>query len=110
MFVNSIARRQLLMFLSALSAGKCYSARATESTDVPSQPYFAGMNRVLQALAKLRAPIAATDAQQIAALTRKNDAAAGEAAERILDCYTSARVAIEADGYARLKVAEHYGF
>jgi len=100
-FTSAISRRRLLVLVGAAAGSRFYPAFGSETIDIAPQPYFAGVNRAIEALAKLGAPLAAADAAQIAALSRQNDRAAVEAAEKILDRYTLARVTTEADGYAR---------
>lgn len=56
---------------------------------------------MLEALAKLGGPVSAGDGQQLATMSRQNDSAAVDAAEKILSRYTLLRIAVEADGYAR---------
>src|SRR5262245_50714394 len=91
--------------MSALAGTRFYSAFAAESGDIAPQPYFAAVNRALEALAKLGAPVTAADAQQLATLAHQGDRAAIDAAERILDRYTLVRIVTEADGAAPAVVA-----
>jgi hypothetical protein len=79
-----------------------FAAVAAPLSPVEPQPYFAGVNRALEALAKLGAP--AADAQQIAALARQSDGVAVDAAEKILGRYTLASLTIDPDGTARVMV------
>jgi hypothetical protein len=84
--------RRTVIAAAGLSSGvllvRSYSLFAA-AADVPiavePQPYFAGVNRAVEALAKLGAPVAAADAQQIASLTRQGGSAAfvAAAAKRI---------------------------
>jgi hypothetical protein len=76
------------------------AAAAAAPISVEPQPYFASVNRAIEALAKLGAPIAITDVQQIAALRHQNDRAAIAAAEAILNRYTLVRLHIDRDGFA----------
>ena len=69
---------------------------------IEPQPYFAGVKRALAALTRLGAPPAAGDAQQIAALARRGDAASVAAADAILARYTLLDVTIPADGMPQL--------
>src|SRR5688572_28678232 len=71
-----------------------------DDVDVPLQPYFASVRRAVEALENLGAPVDANDKQQLASLAQKNDRAAVDAAEKILDRYTLARIVTDADGYA----------
>jgi len=96
-----LTRRCFLVWTGAVAWAQFCPAFAAEPSGVAAQPYFAGVNRALEALAKLGAPVLAEDAQQLSILSRQNDSAAVDAAEKILDRYTLTRVAIEADGYAR---------
>jgi hypothetical protein len=60
----------------------------------------------VEALEKLGAPVAAADAQQLAALTLQKDSAAVEAAERILGRYTLSSFAIESAGSVRVTAGQ----
>src|SRR3984957_9505899 len=91
----------LVLRPSALS-----SAAAATSILVDPQPYFAGVKRVLEALAKLGAPANDSDARQLTELAHRSDDEAVRAAEEILARYTLARVVIEAEGYARATEGE----
>jgi hypothetical protein len=71
-----------------------------DDVDVPFQPYFASINRAIEALEKLGSPVADNDKQQLASLAGQGDRAAIVAAEKILDRYTLARIVTNADGYA----------
>jgi hypothetical protein len=82
-----------------------FSAQAGAATKVEPQPYFAGVNRALEALAKLGAPVAAADEEQIAVLACQGNSVAVDAAEALLDRHTLVRVTIEADGFARVTAA-----
>jgi hypothetical protein len=79
---------------------------AAQVDTISPQPYFASVNRAVEALAKLGAPVEASDAQQIANLTRQNDAAAVETAEEILNRYSLASLSIETAGSGRWTVGE----
>jgi len=98
----AVTRRQTLMFLGAQMGSSLWPAQADESSDIAIQPYFADVNRALDALAKLGAPVADSDAQRIAALTRQGDTAALAATEKILERYTVARLTIGTDGTGRV--------
>jgi hypothetical protein len=93
----------MLVLLAAEVASRSLTVRADELRDIPPQPYFAAVNRALEALARIGAPIARADAELIATLTRQNDSAAVKAAEAILDRYTVVQVVTEADGFGRVK-------
>lgn len=98
--VPPVTRRHFLVWTGgALAGARFYPALAAEP-DIAPQPYFAAVNRAVEALAKLGSPVAPADAEQIASLTRQNDSAAVEAAEKILNRYTLAQVVTDADGYA----------
>ena len=83
-----------------------FSGAPPEAGDDDPQPYFAGVNRAVAALADLGAPLAAGDAAQVAALARRNDRPSVEAAERILRRYTLAQVTISPFGPPRLGPGE----
>ena len=99
---SPVSRRQFLALAGALAGAQLCPAIESETSEVAPQPYFAGVNRVLEALSKLGAPVAAADAQQIAALANQNDRAAMDAAETILDRYTLTRLSLEVDGTGRV--------
>src|SRR5690242_15763873 len=67
-----ISRRQLVAMLGASAGAAALPAWAEMGDEIAPQPYFAGVNRVLEALAKLGSPVATQDAQQLAALARQN--------------------------------------
>jgi hypothetical protein len=99
-----VSRRHFLAVAGAFAGAKLCPAIESETSELVPQPYFAGVNRVLEALSKLGAPVAAADAQQIAALANQDDRAAVDAAEKILDRYTLARLSLDADGTGRVAV------
>lgn len=78
------------------------SALFAAETAVEPQPYFASVDRAIEALAKLGAPLSAADAQQLGVLTRQNDSAAVTAAEQILARYTLVRLSVDSDAPAHL--------
>jgi hypothetical protein len=94
----SITRRRLLELLGAVAGSSFYPAFAAETDSIASQPYFAGVNRALDALAKLGSPVLAEDAQQLSVLSRHNDSAAVDASEKILSRYTLLNLSINSDG------------
>ncbi len=49
--------------------------------EIPAQPYFANVNRAIDALAKAGGPIPRADADPIAPLERQDDSAAVQEAE-----------------------------
>src|SRR5262245_11899336 len=73
-------------------------AFAADAPAVAPQPYFAGVGRALDTMAKLGAPLRQADVDRIAALTQTNDAGSVAEAETILDRYTLARLEIDASG------------
>lgn len=95
---SPISRRLFLIWTGAAAGVRLCPTLAAEPSAIAPQPYFAGVTRALEALAKLGAPVTAHDAQQLASLGRQNDAAAVIAAEEILDRYTLIRVEITKDG------------
>ncbi len=98
---STVTRRDVLIWTGgAIVSMRLSPALATGITDIPAQTYFAGVKRALEALDKLGAPVAAADALQITALGAQNDAASVDASEKILDRYSLATLAVEADGSA----------
>jgi len=65
---------------------------------VEPQPYFASVDRAIEALAKLGAPMAQADVARIAAFAQQSDRAAVDAAEAILHRYTLAQLSVDAGG------------
>lgn len=90
-----LTRREVLGLLGAAAGARVIPSWAAGSDSVAPQPYFAGLNRAIDALGKLGAPLAAAHLQEIALLTRQNDPAAVAAAEKLLDQYTLASVSID---------------
>jgi hypothetical protein len=84
-----VSRRHFLAVAGAFAGSQFCPAIASEASGLVPQLYFAGVNRVLGALAKLGAPVATEDAKRIAALANRNDSASVDEAEKILDRYTS---------------------
>lgn len=97
----AITRRHFVIWTGVFASARFLPALAAEPTNIAPQPYFAGVKRALETLAKLGAPIAAADAAQIAALSRQNDRSAVDVAEEVLYRYTLMRVSVESDGYPR---------
>jgi hypothetical protein len=93
-----VSRRRFLALAGAFAGAPLCPAIEPESSGILPQPYFAGVNRVLEALARLGGPVAASDAGRIAALANQDDSAAVDAAEKILDRYTLARLSVAPDG------------
>jgi hypothetical protein len=98
--IPQVTRRNFLVLAGAFAGSRLCPALESQTTQVAPQPYFAGVNRALEALMNLGAPVMVADSQQIATLTRHNDAAAVEAAEKILHRYSLLNLSIEADGSA----------
>jgi len=101
-FTLSVSRRHFLALAGAFAGAQFCAAVESETSELVPQPYFAGVNRILEALARLGAPVAAADAQRIAALANQDDSAAVDAAEIILDRYTLARLSLDVDGTGRI--------
>jgi hypothetical protein len=100
----TISRRHFLALAGAFAGAQFCPAIESESSGLVPQPYFAGVNRVLGALAKLGAPIGIEDAKRIGQLANQNDSASVDAAEKILDSYTLARLSLDTDGSARVAI------
>ena len=98
-----LTRRQVLILLSAATGARVCPARAAEPNNIAPQPYFAEVNRALEAIASMGAPVAEKDARQIAAFTQINDWASIDIAERILDRYTLARLRLNSDGSGEVR-------
>jgi hypothetical protein len=58
----AITRRHFVIWTGAVAGARFFPALAAEPTNIAPQPYFAGVKRALEALAKLGAPIGAADA------------------------------------------------
>jgi hypothetical protein len=99
-----VSRRHFLALAGAFVGAQFCPAIESEASGLVPQPYFAGVNRVLEALAKLGAPVAAEDAKRISALANQDDSAAVDAAEKLLDRYTLACLSLDADGTGRVAV------
>jgi hypothetical protein len=102
-FEPSMTRRRLLGLFGAVAGSSFYPAFASEPDKIESQPYFAGVNRALDALAKLGSPVLAEDAQQLAVLSHQNDSATVHASEKILGRYTLVNLSINPDGSVEVK-------
>jgi hypothetical protein len=94
---SPVTRRHFLVLAGAFAGAQLCPALESKTIQVPPQPYFAGVQRALDTLAKLGVPVTAADEQQIASLARQNDTAAVSAAETILERYTFAKLFIESD-------------
>lgn len=103
--IAALTRRHFILWAGTLAAARFVPALGSESDAIAPQPYFAALNRALETLAKLGAPVAEGDAKQLAVLTRQGNHAAVETAEKIIDRYTLARVALGADGSGRTMAA-----
>lgn len=99
-----VSRRHFLTLAGAFAGAQLCPAIESEVSGIVPQPYFAGVKRTLESLAKLGSPVAATDAQQISALADRDNNAAVDAAEKILDRYTLARLSLGTDGTGRVGV------
>ena len=58
-FTAEVTRRRFLVLAGTFAGAQLCPALESETAQVVPQPYFAGVNRVLEALAKLGAPVAA---------------------------------------------------
>lgn len=101
---STITGGHFTVWTCAVAGARFFPALAAEITNIAPQPYFAGVKRAIEALAKLGAPVADDDAQQIDALARQNDSAAVDAVEKILDRYTLASLAINMDGSSQVSL------
>jgi hypothetical protein len=99
-----VSRRHFLALAGAFAGSQFCPAIESEASRVVPQPYFAGVNRVLEALTKLGAPVPTEDAKRIAELANQNDSAAVDAAEQILDRYTLARLSVDTDGNGQVAI------
>jgi hypothetical protein len=101
---SDMTRRTFFVNVSAAVGLKIAPSLAAPSLSIAPQPYFANVKRAIDALATLGAPIGAADAARIAALTQSGCAISVDAAEQIVDRYTLARLAIDADGTGHVSV------
>jgi len=97
-----VSRRHFLALAGGFTGAQLCAAIELEASELVPQPYFAGVTRILETLARLGAPVAAADSEHIAALANQDDSAAVDTAEKILDRYTLARLSLEADGTGRI--------
>jgi hypothetical protein len=82
---GQLTRRQVLIWTGgAIASTRLLPVLAAGAEEIPPQPYFASVTRALGAMAKLGAPIAPADAQQIASLAAQGNSTAVSAAEGIL--------------------------
>lgn len=98
----ALTRRDFLGWTGGTIASAGFRSVLGADAGIAAQPYFASVDRALEALANVGAPVSRADAAQIAALARQGNSAAVAAAERILDRYTVARIVVTADGFARV--------
>jgi hypothetical protein len=96
-----LSRRELMRWVGVASSATILPAWGS-TADIPAQPYFANVQRAIDALATLGAPLPPADAERIAALARQNDAAAVQEAEGILERRTLAQLTIESTGTLRI--------
>ena len=101
-FKASVTRRHFLALGGAFTGVHLCHAFESPIAPVPPQPYFAAVDRAVEVLARLGAPIRSEDAEQIITLARQSDSAAVEATEKILDQYTLVRIVTEPDGFAEV--------
>ena len=95
--IPPVTRRHFLVLGGAFVGAQLCPALESKNIQVPPQPYFAGVKRALETLAKLGAPVSAADEQQIASLARQNDNGAVSSEEMILERYTLATLSIQSD-------------
>ncbi len=95
---SALTRRNFLVWTGgALAGARFCPGLAAGSVDLAPQPYFAGVNRALETLAKLGAPVSSSDAAQIATLAHQSDSAAVDAAERVLNRYTLVSLSVDSE-------------
>ena len=75
-FTPVITRRHLLRLAGAVVGSSFCPTFASDTIDIAPQPYFSGVNRALETMAKLGSPVTAEDAEQLAVLSHRNDRAA----------------------------------
>lgn len=105
-FQSGFTRRRFLVLGSAFASSRFCNALERADAQVPPQPYFAAVNRVIESLAHLGSPISATDAKQIATLTQRNDDVAVGRAEEILRHYTLAHLSLGPDGTPQITAGD----
>jgi hypothetical protein len=95
-----LSRRQLLAIVSGAAGSMVFPKvwAAAEFDSIAPQPYFAGVMRAIAALAEAGQQISKSDADRLVMLAAQSDTQAVVAAEAILDGYTLARTAFDADG------------
>lgn len=99
-------RRSFLILGSAFASARLCNALESTAEPIPPQPYFAMVNRAVQALAHLGTPISTADTEQLDTLTRQNNDAAVSKAEEILRRYTLANLSLRADGAPQIAVGD----
>lgn len=97
-FGSPFTRRCFLVSAGAAATTAVIPAFGRPAEAIAPQPYFAGVNRAIEAMAKLGAPLAAQDVEQIAALAKSGTSEAVQVAESTLERYTLARLSIAASG------------
>jgi hypothetical protein len=95
-----LTRRQAMMLLGSALVARPRLALTSEVQTIAPQPYFATVLRALGLLDKLGSPVAPAHAEEVAALSRRNDADAVSRAENILSRYVILQVTLQPDGYA----------
>jgi hypothetical protein len=76
-----VSRRHFLTLAGGFAGAQFCAAIQSEASELVPQPYFAGVTRILEALARLGAPLAAADAEHIAVLASLGDRAAVDEAD-----------------------------
>jgi len=69
----TITRRDFLLLTGAFAGGPFCPALESDASQVEPQPYFAGINRALEALAKLGAPVGRLDETGNRRASRQSD-------------------------------------
>lgn len=105
-FHSSLTRRRFLVLGSAFASSRLCNASGPAIELVAPQPYFAALNRSIQALARLGSPIRSSDAEQIAILARQSNDAAVTKAEEILGRYTLAKLSLGHDGAPQIAIGD----
>lgn len=97
-FESALTRRRFLVLGSAFASSRFCNALEPAVEHVAPQPYFAAVNRAVQALAHLGSPISTVDSEHIANLAHRKDTVAVAEAEEILNRYTLALLSLRPDG------------
>ena len=85
---QAVTRRGWIAGASAAAGTVLVSAAAAPTSTIPLQPYFAAVQRALDAMAKLGFPLLADDRTRLDNLARQADQDALAATESILERYT----------------------